>query len=672
MVALLICTLLLWPIYTVVASSSTASVDQAAAVGRVTLKVSGGSLSSITAETPGGQQHTFHMLPGSGTTLEGCVAQAVRTLGSETAGAVSLERTWLCGRSTYHNLSRAVATTLDTFVWAGSGAVHWRSVTTSDSPVPWSTPIVASLGFADWTDKSTVWLGGPRSGAAPGLEYDPFAPFPISDALERAVDSRVGTGREASNSGNSTGWFVANGYDATYNCLTGPCVKSDPPTTKTAPECQALCEKFKGCLVYAWSDMSHHCWFRTDGVWGAPGTDHRYKAVSGCKAGSDPVTGNPYVKGCGSIPPLGPGTRPAKFYYGSADNNIAGPRMSEDTASVLPMLNRIEPDLGFGLSLVQSPEDTPIVAWATAALADATPATGCWLNWTRAYHRLGGNALPSNFSADFIAHGPDWRPAAAWMHQQYPRFFQPDPSTHETLQRIAGTGSYADMRGIEDLDEEAARHYKQLGWGLNWDSTARFPWHGEWIPTAEDGFGEQWLSCFAHGILLVLWSLYFPTKQVSFLRTLCCTCSHTVVDVGSAPPDGHANEPCMNVSYSEINSWYRHINAMGKRVGTNFSSCQCNSSSFLYNTHCFDEIGCMCCGDRAFFVCAYVGFCRWQSVRIWLECEASLAEQTHRLFGGRPCSLECHPIALPHAALAKGTLRHRLAVQPRKLRSKLW
>ena len=58
-----------------------------------------------------------------------------------------------------------------------------------------------------------------------------------------------------------------------------------------------------------------------------------------------------------------------------------------------------------------------------------------------------------------------------------------------------------------DLDESAAQHYKQLGWALNWDSSARFPWHGEWIPTAEDGFGEQWLSCFAH-----------------------------------APPDGHANE----------------------------------------------------------------------------------------------------------------------------------
>ena len=52
------------------------------------------------------------------------------------------------------------------------------------------------------------------------------------------------------------------------------------------------------------------------------------------------------------------------------------------------------------------------------------------------------------------------------------------------------------------------------------DSTAQFPWHGEWIPTAADGFSEQWVSCFAHG-----------------------------------PPDGHTDEGCHNVSYAEINSW---------------------------------------------------------------------------------------------------------------------
>ena len=86
---------------------------------------------------------------------------------------------------------------------------------------------------------------------------------------------------------------------------------------------------------------------------------------------------------------------------------------------------------------------------------------------------------------------------------------------------------------------DAAKKYKDYGWALNWDSTARFPWHGEWLPTAADGFGESWLTCFAHG-----------------------------------PPDQHTNEGCKTVSYAEIDSWYRHINKMGAAVGTEFSSCQ--------------------------------------------------------------------------------------------------
>ena len=125
------------------------------------------------------------------------------------------------------------------------------------------------------------------------------------------------------------------------------------------------------------------------------------------------------------------------------------------------------------------------------------------------------------------------------MQARYPQFFQPDPAAAATVRRIAGTGSYADSRGPPDLDIAAARKYKEFGWALNWDSTAQFPWHGDWAPTAADGFADEWLSCFAH-----------------------------------APPDGHTNEGCHNASYAEIGSWYRHITAMGKAVGAEFSSCQ--------------------------------------------------------------------------------------------------
>ena len=81
-------------------------------------------------------------------------------------------------------------------------------------------------------------------------------------------------------------------------------------------------------------------------------------------------------------------------------------------------------------------------------------------------------------------------------------------------------------------------------------------WHGEWLPTAADGFGESWLTCFAHG-----------------------------------PPDQHTNEGCKTVSYAEIDSWYRHINKMGAAVGTEFSSCQYGAPQTLAGI-------CLCFQDR--------------------------------------------------------------------------
>jgi hypothetical protein len=78
------------------------------------------------------------------------------------------------------------------------------------------------------------------------------------------------------------------------------------------------------------------------------------------------------------------------------------------------------------VTVAQSPEDTPIVAWATAGLDGAG---GAWLNWTRANHRLGGQgspqmAAPIVFRADIIASVACWRPSAAWMQSTYPAFFE--------------------------------------------------------------------------------------------------------------------------------------------------------------------------------------------------------------------------------------------------------
>lgn len=523
------------------ATPARTSAAQPTASGGVSVQLDRGAIKSITVTPPSSSESAapvvFEMLPGAGTALEGCAAvPGSEQLQQIAGGGQQVHRTMHCGPSEYHNLTSATATVIDTFTpSAAGGTVRWTVNITSSSAQAWSTGIVAALGYADWAATSSqLFLGGPRSAAAPSLKYDPFALFslpPSKPPLSLAGSST-----------NNGSWFVAKGYDATYDCQTGPCVKSTPATTADYSGCEALCAAAaKTCKVWAWSERSHDCWFRTDAQWGAKSTLHPYRAVSGCKQGADPVTGNPYVAGCGKMPPIGPpgppppGQAPARYYYGGQDNNIGRPEMAEDTAVVLPMLTRVAGSIG--LTLAQDPNDTPIVAYATAAAAAAGGAA--WLNWTRVFHRLGGNADPISFSADFIATGPDWKPAAAWMARQYPTFFEPNPAALETARRVSGTGSYADLRGADDFEPSAAQLYADFGWAMNWDSTARFPWHGEWMPTAEDGFGEQWVSCFAHG-----------------------------------PPDGHTHEGCKNVSYAEIDSWYRHINKMGLAVDRNFSSCQ--------------------------------------------------------------------------------------------------
>ena len=59
------------------------------------------------------------------------------------------------------------------------------------------------------------------------------------------------------------------------------------------------------------------------------------------------------------------------------------------------------------------------------------------------------------------------------------------------------------------------------------------------MPTEADGFKSQWLTCFTN-----------------------------------ESPDQHSTEGCMNVSYTDIASWYSHIRQMGEKTGAQFNSCQ--------------------------------------------------------------------------------------------------
>lgn len=337
---------------------------------------------------------------------------------------------------------------------------------------------------------------------------------------------------------------------ARTNCT--PRLTVNPTAAYVQEQCQSTCkastqtETPPSCTIYAWSAASKVCWWRLDGEWGAPGTLHNESGrVSGCLLGSDPSSGTPYVPGCGSNPiaphPEGVG----KFYYGGQGNDIANPRQRSAPASILPVLSRLDAGEGAsaaaaagnesGITLVQSPYDTPIVAFAEATPA-AVGTAGVWLKWTRQYHRLGGvggahQALPVTFEQDFIAHAGCWRPAVAWLQARYPGFFEPNEMAAATAASVFGTASYADSRGPSDMDAVGAAHYKKMGYMMNWDSSARFPWHGEWIPTAADRFNSTWVSCFDH-----------------------------------VAPDQHQHEGCMNVSYAEIKGWYDNQRAHGFNV----------------------------------------------------------------------------------------------------------
>jgi hypothetical protein len=190
-----------------------------------------------------------------------------------------------------------------------------------------------------------------------------------------------------------------------------------------------------------------------------------------------------------------------------------------------------------------------------------------WLNYTRLYERLGGATPTLAFTQHVLAvAADDWRPAVAFLNARHPDMFEPNadanaldwegecscvyryilrescsqidslPLTYLTFACIAldweGPGSYADLRGPIDFPAADAPHYAAMGYKLNWDSSARFPWHGDWVPTDADGFnGKNWTSCFTHDA-----------------------------------PDGHLNENCSTFSYAEISGWYAHQRSLGFRT----------------------------------------------------------------------------------------------------------
>lgn len=488
---------------------------------RLSLSDTSGDFTSLAVTSPSGKQQVLGLLPNSGTVLEGCSATDPAAIKQDSPGKIQLTRTLSCGTSTS-------VVVVESFSATATSTIRWETSLSSPAATPFSVPIAAALGFASWAPRPNsstprVWLGGSRSSSSPSVTNNPFEPWTIP-TLSATVE-------HATAAGSSASFYVAKDYDAAYGCLGLPtCTPASPEKQPSATACQVACASHANCTIFAWNEKSQHCWFRLDNMWDAPGTNQPYPAISGCRSGSDPVSGAPFVPGCGPLPGASP-----HYWYGGQQNNIADPRQNGDQSSVLPILSLIDEVAGFGLSLVQSPQDTPIVAYSSVA---ATHAGGAWLNWTRLYHRFGHGAENISFSADLFVHGPCWRPAAQWTKERYPAFFKSKVSP-ERIAKISGTASYGDIRGPQDLSAQDASVYQAGAWALNWDSSARFPWHGEWAPTAADGFlgpdgNSSWLTCFTHG-----------------------------------KPDGHFAEGCENVSFADLKGWYQHIRDVGS------SSCQC-------------------------------------------------------------------------------------------------
>ncbi len=136
----------------------------------------------------------------------------------------------------------------------------------------------------------------------------------------------------------------------------------------------------------------------------------------------------------------------------------------------LPMFSVLYPDKDTGWSLVASPLDTLL------NLALLTTSQGqCML--IRSDYRLQKNKT-LRFNMNLIPHEADWRPALAWMKNQYPGFFDP-PNVNAG--QVAGCGLYSSYEGPFDVEK-----YHRMGGLVNWKASFDFPYMGMFIPPIND------------------------------------------------------------------------------------------------------------------------------------------------------------------------------------------
>jgi hypothetical protein len=132
--------------------------------------------------------------------------------------------------------------------------------------------------------------------------------------------------------------------------------------------------------------------------------------------------------------------------YGGQQTDIREPKAIVAPSMAIPVATRINPEEDTGVSILFSPEDTPVYSVLNAYAVGANQEMGVF-NYSRQYHRLGNNSEAVIFTQDIAVHEGCWRSSLAWMAEQYKEYFEPYSGVD--AYSLDGAGAYADYIGFE-------------------------------------------------------------------------------------------------------------------------------------------------------------------------------------------------------------------------------
>lgn len=207
------------------------------------------------------------------------------------------------------------------------------------------------------------------------------------------------------------------------------------------------------------------------------------------------------------------------FRYGGQQTDIREPKAIVAPSMAIPVATRINPEEDTGVSILFSPEDTPVYSVLNAYAVGANQEMGVF-NYSRQYHRLGNNSEAVIFTQDIAVHEGCWRSSLAWMAEQYKEYFEPYSGVD--AYSLNGAGAYADYIGFELNSTKL----KLMDFTVNWDATFPYPYHGMWLPFSPF-YTSPWVTCFPHDLQNGTW------------------------------------QPCINLTYEIVNSYYQKLKSIG-------------------------------------------------------------------------------------------------------------